>query len=140
MAGPEQRADSLRQSMEKMVTRLDKDNLRPVQKESYLCMARCCDTAAGPAELQQCANRCEQGVHVKHSIIQSAMADFQNRVQRCVQRCQDAAQESLPIKPSEKDIARAQDKLANCAADCAQEYERQIPKLEKSIVEQLARA
>lgn len=41
------------QSMEKMVTRLDKDNLRPVQKESYLCMARCCDTAAGPAELQQ---------------------------------------------------------------------------------------
>lgn len=54
------------------------------------------------------ANRCEQGVHVKHSIIQSAMADFQNRVQRCVQRCQDAAQESLPIKPSEKDIARAQ--------------------------------
>lgn len=41
------------QAMEKMVTTLDKTHLRPVQKESYLCCARCCDKAAGPVELQQ---------------------------------------------------------------------------------------
>lgn len=31
----------------------------------------------------------------------------------------------------------AQDKLAECAADCAQEYERQIPKLQRDIVDRL---
>jgi hypothetical protein len=35
-----------------MVTSLDKAYLRPLQKESFLAMAHCCDTAATPAELQ----------------------------------------------------------------------------------------
>lgn len=30
-----------------------------------------------------------------------------------------------------------QDKLANCAADCAQEYEKKIPKLQQDIAERL---
>lgn len=41
------------QAIEKMVVDVDKGHLRAMQKESYLAMARCCDTAAGPAELQQ---------------------------------------------------------------------------------------
>ena len=41
------------QAMEKMVGNLDKSHLRPMQKASYLAMAKCCDTAATPAELQQ---------------------------------------------------------------------------------------
>jgi hypothetical protein len=43
----------LLQAMEKMVGVLDKSHLRPMQKESYLCMSRCCDSAAMPADLQQ---------------------------------------------------------------------------------------
>ena len=30
-----------------------------------------------------------------------------------------------------------QDKLANCAADCADEYRQQVPKLQKDIIERL---
>ena len=41
------------QAMEGMVSKLDKTTLRPLQKESYLCMAKCCDTAPGPSELQE---------------------------------------------------------------------------------------
>lgn len=63
------------------------------------------------------------------------MNDFQERLQRCVARCQDKAQETLPPQPSEKDIAKAQDKLANCAADCAVEYEKLIPKLQANIID-----
>ena len=62
------------------------------------------------------------------------MRDVQERLQRCVQRCQDKAQELLPAAPSEKDVAKAQGKLAACAADCAQEYELQVPKLQAIIV------
>lgn len=39
--------------MEKMVGVLDKQHLRPMQKDSYLCMAKCCDSANTPADLQQ---------------------------------------------------------------------------------------
>ena len=76
-------------------------------------------------------------MHVAEQTVQVSLRDFQDRLQRCVQRCQDTAQELLPAKPSEKDIAKAQDKLASCAADCAQEYERQVPKLQASLVERL---
>ena len=54
-----------------------------------------------------------------------------------VQRCQDKAQELLSPQPSDKDIARAQDALASCAADCATEYQKQIPKLQADVVERL---
>ena len=72
--------------------------------------------------------------------MQISMNDFQERLQRCIQRCQDSAQESLPVNPSDKDVAKAQDKLANCAAACAQEYEKQIPKLQASIIDKLKHA
>lgn len=118
------------------------------------------------------------------------MQQFQARMQRCVQRSQDQAQESLPSQPSEKDIAkaqvtylcsstcmqiasspqermhfasavvaphsanfdmllhtqlymlpehrfRAQDKLANSMADCADEYRKKIPKLKQDIAAQI---
>ena len=41
------------QATEVMARKLDRESLRPMQKESYLCMAKCCDTAPGPAELQE---------------------------------------------------------------------------------------
>lgn len=40
------------QAMETMVASLDRDHLRPLQKESYLCMAKCCDSANTPADLK----------------------------------------------------------------------------------------
>ncbi len=69
--------------------------------------------------------------------VQVSMTDFQNRLQRGIQRCQDKAQEMLSANPSEKEINKAQDFLANCAADCAVEYEKQIPKLQTTIADRL---
>ena len=55
-----------------------------------------------------------------------------------MQRCQDKAQETLSAAPSAKDIEKAQGMLASCAADCAQEYERQVPKLQKDIQQRIS--
>lgn len=123
--------------MERMIEVLDKKHLRPLQKDSYECMARCCDTAATTSDLQHCCQNCERKVQIAEKTVQVSMNEFQERLQRCVQRCQDSAQESLPVSPSDKDVAKAQTKLAECAANCAQEYERQIPKLQSSIIERL---
>lgn len=89
--------------------------------------------------LCSCQN-CERKVQIAEKTVQISMNDFQERLQRCIQRCQDSAQESLPVNPSDKDVAKAQDKLANCAAACAQEYEKQIPKLQASIIDKLKHA
>ena len=132
-------AYSALKAMEKMVAALDRGHLRPLQKESYLAMARCCDSAPGPAELQVCCQNAERAVRGAEQAVQVAMADFQERLQRCVGRCQDKAQEGLPPAPSERDVARAQEGLAACAADCAVEYERLVPKLQADIAERVKR-
>ncbi|PRW57344.1 hypothetical protein C2E21_4029 [Chlorella sorokiniana] len=129
----EARADGLRKAMEGMVDGLDRSMMRPLQKESYLCMAKCCDSAKDQAELQRCTASCEQRVQVVNSVINASMKEFQDRLQRCAQRCQDKAQEGLSATPSQKEIDKAQKGLANCLADCAQEYERQVPKLKTDI-------
>ena len=69
--------------------------------------------------------------------MQQNMQDFQSRLQRGIQRCQDKAQERLSANPSEKEITKAQDFLANCAADVAQDYEKQIPKLQATLADRL---
>lgn len=125
------------QAMERMISVLDKNHLRHLQKESYMCMARCCDTSATAADLQHCCQECERKVQIAEKTVQVSMNDFQERLQRCVQRCQDAAQESLPVSPSDKDVTKAQEALANCAANCAEEYEKQIPKLQATLVDKL---
>ena len=38
----------------------------------------------------------------------ATLQDFQARMQRCVQRCQDEVQETLSTQPSEREIAKAQ--------------------------------
>ena len=123
--------------MERMIAVLDKSHLRNLQKQSYLCMASCCDASDSARSLQDCCHDCERRVQIAEKIVQVSMNDFQERLQRCVKRCQDAAQESLPVNPSDSDIVKAQDSMAHCAANCAQEYEKQIPKLQSSIIEKL---
>ena len=40
------------QGLESLVTGIDKSHFRPLQKESFLCQARCCDSSANQAALQ----------------------------------------------------------------------------------------
>lgn len=159
------------QAMDTMISQLDKSSLRPMQKESYLCMSKCCDTSPTPNQLQQCCQQCERKVVSAQQTINATLRDFQDRLGRCVQRCQDVAQEGLSPSSSDKDVAKAQvrrmrsvvlfflglkthlsstyshncfpshiqDKLANCAANCAEEYERQIPKVQKDLTALLKR-
>lgn len=60
----ESRAESFRAAMEKMVHELDKRHLRPLQKASYVCMSKCCDTADDTAALQSCCHDCERKVQL----------------------------------------------------------------------------
>ena len=134
----EQRAENFRVAMSKLVLELDIRHLRPLQRASFECMTRCCDTAEDTATLQNCCHDCERKVQLAEKTVQLTLNDFQQRLQRCVERCQDSAQESLPSQPKDSDVSKAQEKLADCAADCAEEHGRLIPKLRRTISERLS--
>ncbi len=40
------------QGLESLVNDVDKSHFRPLQKESFLCQARCCDSAQTQADLR----------------------------------------------------------------------------------------
>lgn len=46
-------------------------------------------------------------------------------------------QEDLPSNPQPKDISRAEGQLENCIADCAETYQKQIPKMRETTEQQL---
>ena len=60
--------------------------------------------------------------------------EFQLRYQRCIQRCQDVAVENLSPSSSERDRASAEASLQKCAITCCSNYEKQIPQLQKIIL------
>ncbi len=61
-------------------------------------------------------------------------------MQRCIVRCQDTAQESLPREPGAKDIEKAEAKLAKCMDACGSEYAALVPKLQSDIEATLKKA
>ena len=48
-----------------------------------------------------------------------------------------AAQETLSASPTDREVAKAQGRLADCVGDCATEYSKQLPKLKTDILAQI---
>ena len=65
---------------------------------------------------------CLEGIHYGRgracpaTATSALLQDFQARMQRCVQRCQDEVQETLPTQPSDREIAKAQVLLTDSAS------------------------
>ncbi|DBA95951.1 hypothetical protein WJX77_010362 [Trebouxia sp. C0004] len=133
----EQRAEGVKQAMKEFVDEVERNYLRPLQKEAFLGSAQCCDTAATQEDLQSCCDRCQAPTTAAQDYVNQVLQDFSARLQRCTVRCQDQAQEKLPPQPSPEQIAQAQSNLSSCFAECAEEYERQVPKLRQQTLQQL---
>lgn len=57
------------QGLDAVVTSVDKSHFRPMQKESFLCQARCCDTTSNQAALQAwCAFRRAHPITNHHDV------------------------------------------------------------------------
>ncbi|CAK0755652.1 hypothetical protein CVIRNUC_002391 [Coccomyxa viridis] len=133
------KAQRYQQAIEAVVRELQKKHLNPAMKESFLCSAECIDGNRPQAEIERCLQKCQAKPTAVKEIIEGRMKEYQARMQRCLQRCQDQVQESVPSEPSEKDIQKAQGKLAVCFANCAEEYEGKLDKLKVDIAADLSR-
>jgi hypothetical protein len=126
---------------------IQRSHLIPLQREAFLCSARCCDaaqkaTTSSGAEamrsLQECAARCSQPVQAAQQVSYGAVEDFQARFQRCAARCQDLAREELPsgagAPPSAKAVAQAEEKMRACLErTCADEFLGKVGKMKADI-------
>lgn len=133
----EQRAEGVKQAMKDFVDEIDRNELRPLQKQGFLCGANCCDTAATQEDLNECCARCQAPTEAAQTYVNQVLQNFSARLQRCTVRCQDQAQERLPSGANQAQMAKAQTELSSCFANCAEEYERQVPKLRQQTLQQL---
>jgi len=131
----QQAVGRLTAALERSSDELDGKLLRTIQKNTFLCSAKCCDNrSASRVDLQQCLERCSRPLMEAEQKVKVHFEEFQLRYQRCIQRCQDVAVENLSPSSSERDRARAEASLQKCAITCCSNYEKQIPQLQKNIL------
>eukprot|EP00195_Chlamydomonas_chlamydogama_P004866 CAMPEP_0202901382 /NCGR_PEP_ID=MMETSP1392-20130828/14223_1 /ASSEMBLY_ACC=CAM_ASM_000868 /TAXON_ID=225041 /ORGANISM="Chlamydomonas chlamydogama, Strain SAG 11-48b" /LENGTH=141 /DNA_ID=CAMNT_0049587937 /DNA_START=71 /DNA_END=496 /DNA_ORIENTATION=- len=120
-----------------MIEDIQKLHLLPRQKQAFLCCAQCCDNTTNMQQVQSCVERCTSGPAQFQKIIQANMAEFQERFQRCVFRCQDLAKESMSFDATPAEQSLAEQKFKTCFDACGKEFQAKIPKLRADIEGQL---
>jgi len=123
----------LEQEIGDMMKDLDKQYYRPMQKKTYLCSAECMDHGHFSQEqLQQCVQRCSVPLQQAQQVQQQEMGQFQERLSRCAQSCQDVARDQLPIdgsQPSDSFMEKLQRQVESCAGGCVDEQMKVVPRL-----------
>ncbi|KAH7464766.1 hypothetical protein PRIC1_005623 [Phytophthora ramorum] len=135
-------ADSkLQDAVTKMVDRLDRTILRSMQRDGYLCAAKVFENKNWSSDqLAAAVERCQMPTQQINQFMQQEMQNFQNRIQRGVQDCQDKAQDALPAggNPSEAQIARAQKDMEKCVGRCVDSHISLLPNISSRIEQAVA--
>ncbi|EGZ07647.1 hypothetical protein PHYSODRAFT_431768, partial [Phytophthora sojae] len=135
-------ADSkLQDAVNKMVDRLDRSVLRGMQRDGYLCAAKVFENKSWSSDqLAAAVERCQMPTQQINQFMQQEMQNFQHRIQRGVQDCQDRAQDSLPAggAPNEAQIARAQKEMEKCVSSCVDAHIKLLPNINARIEQAVA--
>lgn len=121
----------LQEDMDKLQEELDRNRLRPAQKEAFECSAKCCDARSDSQEFQRCLNKCNEKAQRVTEAVNGELQAFQSKVQRCVEGCQGQAQAQLEGGGGEK---VAEKRLSSCVKECAESYRKAVPKLRESLL------
>mmetsp|Transcript_31701 Transcript_31701/g.61097 ORF Transcript_31701/g.61097 Transcript_31701/m.61097 type:complete len:138 (+) Transcript_31701:232-645(+) len=120
-----------------LMDRLDLKILRPLQKQAFLCNAKCCDSSGSSQEVQQCMLKCTGKVEQMNQVMSQELKQFQNQLMSCGRRCQESAQESMYMtgdrQPSDKEMEKLQGQVEKCAGSCYEQYRKLLPKLAERI-------
>jgi len=112
---------------------LNMDFVIPRQRDAFLCSADCCEKGPNMRATQVCVTRCNEVPAMMQEAINAQTSDFSERFGRCAARCQDIAQTVAESKP----LTTAERAYGKCVTKCAEEFERLVPKLVKSMTSTL---
>jgi hypothetical protein len=98
---------------------LDKSKLRPLQRNAHLKIADCYGMKnASSDEVQRCVQINSQIMQQIDQIVNGEIQNFQNRVQRCANTCQDDFQSDNYNNKSGVPTESSQKKLIGCFTSC----------------------
>ena len=78
----------LQSKLEAMLASVEDERLRPMRKQGFLAMAKCCDLS-DPTAYQQCLQKAQLPEQRASQVVQGELNDFQSRLQRAIATCQD---------------------------------------------------
>ena len=78
----------LQSKLEAMLASVEDERLRPMRKQGFLAMAKCCDLS-DPTAYQQCLQKAQLPEQRASQVVQGELNDFQGRLQRAIATCQD---------------------------------------------------
>ena len=114
----------LQNAIDSVVSSVNKRKVRPLQRDTYLAMAKCFDADISDQQVENCVQRESHGVQIAQQIMQNELGQFSNRIQRCVQDCEDSARDSV----GNQDLSdprvqeKAQNMMLKCTSVCADKH------------------
>ena len=79
---------------------------------------------------------CQMGLQQVNQVQQQEIGQFQERLSRCAQSCQDRARDQLPAdgsQPSDSFMEKLQRSVEECAGGCVDEQMKVVPRLHDRI-------
>ena len=104
----------LQSKLEAMLASVEDERLRPMRKQGFLAMAKCCDLS-DPTAYQQCLQKAQLPEQRASQVVQGELNDFQGRLQRAIATCQDDV----------KDGSRAASDTTPCAVAASRDHTTQ---------------
>ncbi|XP_050529589.1 protein FAM136A-like [Daktulosphaira vitifoliae] len=132
MEEDQRRMDS---AMYNVLNDIDKKCLRKLQIQMHQCSIDCCkDNSKNIESLGKCVDSCSKEVAQSRNYIQNEFSKWQQRIQRCIQDCQDSVTDKIQGNPSEAQISKYTKEAEACASRCISKHIDLLPQLSEKIV------
>lgn len=122
-----------------MVDSIDRNIIRPVQRDTYVNISKCYNsTTASSSEIDACVQRSSRLIQGLTSIINANISDFQHRLQRCVDSCEDESSDYIRDNYAKKQADQiSYDVQEKCVSICCDKHVDKIPQLKQRIEKDL---
>jgi hypothetical protein len=109
---------------------VEKESMRSMQRQAFLCSAKCCEDQQCSQEiLQKCLHSCMRPMMEAEQKLKAEVEQFQGRLTRCAQQCEDECRDMLPPSASQQNMDRVQKHAERCLMKCADDNISRIPQL-----------
>ncbi|CAJ1969944.1 unnamed protein product [Cylindrotheca closterium] len=145
-ASAQSRANALNQKIEAqaglVLEDIERNYIRKIGRESFACAVKCYDKAgsSGPQEaLEQCARNCQVPYQQSAALMQNEVAQFQNRMNRNMQECQEKARDMMypGIENDARKMTQVEDALVKCMGQQVDEHIKLLKPMKERIVSAL---
>ena len=120
----------VQRAVDEMLDQLERTELRPILRQAYLNCAKCLDdTTATKDQLSNCQAAAFHPPQQIQQTISNEMNNFQNRLSRCAQQCQDEARDNLTIDSTPQQSALLQMQMDGCVSKCCDSHIELLPKM-----------